>query len=217
VTTRYPRPQQLLSLVLTVLLPAILMPSCARDQQLTSITVQPTNITFEGVGAAVQMTAIGNYIHPSATKDITNTVQWRIDVQNLATVTSGGFVTATSVCGAGNVVASYYNPPGQPHGSVIIGTAAIAGSGQGTPTCNTATLTVSIVGANTSGGMITSSPGGIQCPSACSAVFAIGAQVVLTATTSGFGGWQGCDKLGTTANICIVTMNGSRNPSVTFA
>jgi hypothetical protein len=217
VPTRYPRPQQLLSLVLTVLLPAILMPSCARDQQLTSITVQPDNITFEGVGAAVQMTAIGNYIHPTQTKDLTNIVQWRIDVQNLATVTPGGFVTATNVCGAGNVVASYYNPPGQPHGSVILGTAAIAGSGQGTSTCNSATLTVSILGANTSNGMITSSPTGITCPTVCSAVFAIGAKVTLTATLPGFGGWQGCDMLGTTPNICVVTLNGSRNPGVTFA
>src|SRR4029077_20425863 len=143
------------------------------------------------------------------------TVQWRIDVQNLATVTSTGLVTATSVCGSGNVIASVSNAPGNPSGSVVLGSASIAGSGQGTPTCNSATLTVAFLGQNTSNGTVTSSPAGITCPSVCTAVFSLGAQVVLTASTTGFGGWQGCDLLGTTSNICIVTLNGSRNPTVT--
>jgi hypothetical protein len=192
------------------------MPSCARDQQLLSMSVQPTSVTFEGVGAAVQMTALGTFEHPAATKDVTDKVQWSIDVQNLATVTSRGFVTATNICGSGNVVAKYTNPPGNPSGSVVVGSAAIAGSGQGTTTCNSATLTVGIIGNNTSNGSVTSSPTGITCPTVCSAVFSLGAQVVLTATTTGFGGWQGCDTFGSTANVCIVTLNGSRNPTVTF-
>jgi hypothetical protein len=205
------------AVLLSLILPIALLPCCARPQQLTSITVQPTNVTFEGVGAAVQMTALGTYEHPFATKDITNVVQWSVDVKNLATVTSSGLVTAINVCGSGNVVARYDHPPGTPSGSVAIGTAAIAGSGQGTTTCNSATLTVAFLGLNTSKGSVTSSPAGITCPTVCSAVFSLGAQVVLTATTTGFGGWQGCDMLGTTSNICIVTLNGSRNPAVTFS
>jgi Big-like domain-containing protein len=205
-----------IAILLSLTLPIALMPSCARDQQLTAITVQPNNVTFEGVGAAVQMTALGTYEHPFATKDITNIVQWSVDVKNLATVTNGGLVTAINVCGSGNVIARYEHPPGTPSGSVAIGTAAIAGSGQGTTTCNSATLTVGILGQNTSKGSVTSSPAGITCPSVCSAVFSLGAQVVLTATTAGFGGWQGCDSFGTTSNVCIVTLNGSRNPTVTF-
>src|SRR6516162_7635381 len=134
--------------VLSLALPTALMPSCARDQQLTSITVQPNNTTFQGVGAAVQMTALGTFEHPAATKDVTSQVQWSIDVQHLATVTSSGLVTAINICGSGNVVAKYVNPPGNPSGSVVVGSAAIAGAGQGTTTCNSATLSVTVLGNN---------------------------------------------------------------------
>jgi len=203
--------------VLSLVLATAFMPSCARDQQLTSLTVQPNNITFEGVGAAVQMTALGTFEHPAATKDVTNKVQWSIDVQHLATVTNSGLVTAINVCGSGNVVAKYLNPPGNPSGSVMVGTAAVAGAGQGTTTCNSATLTVSILGNNTGKGTVTSVPTGINCPTgACTFAFALNATVVLTATGSGFGGWQGCDTTNP-ANVCQVDLtNGSRTVTVTL-
>jgi hypothetical protein len=192
------------------------MPSCARDQQLVSMSVQPTSVTFEGVGAAVQMTALGTFEHPAATKDVTDKVQWSIDVQNLATVTSGGFVTATNICGSGNVVAKYVNPPGNPSGSVMLASGAISGAGQGTSTCNSATLSVSILGNNLAKGSVASVPTGINCPGTCSFAFALGATVVLTASGSGFGGWQGCD-LNNPANTCTVNLqNGSRTVIVTL-
>lgn len=203
--------------ILSLVLPMALMPSCARPQQLTGMTLEPSNITFEGVGAAVQMTAIGTFEHPFATKDVTNDVQWSIDSQNLATVTSSGLVRATNVCGSGNVLAKYLNPPGLPGGSVVVATAALAGSGQGTTTCNSATVTVGLLGTVTPpAGSVTSSPAGISCPGTCTAVFSLDAQVVLTASGSGFGGWQGCDSLGTTPNVCILNLNGSKNPTVTY-
>src|SRR5205807_291088 len=74
--------------------------SCARNQHLVSIQVVPPGATFEGVGAAIQFKAVGTYIHPPETKDITDQVQWSIDSQNLATVSSTGLVTATSICGS---------------------------------------------------------------------------------------------------------------------
>jgi len=202
--------------VLSLALPTALMPSCARDQQLTSITVQPNNTTFQGVGAAVQMTALGTFEHPAATKDVTSQVQWSIDVQHLATVTSSGLVTAINICGSGNVVAKYVNPPGNPSGSVVVGSAAIAGAGQGTTTCNSATLSVTVLGNNTGKGSVTSVPTGINCPGTCTFAFALDATVVLTATGSGFGGWQGCD-LNNPANTCTVNLtNGSRTVTVTL-
>jgi hypothetical protein len=201
---------------LSLALPTALMPSCARDQQLTSITVQPNNITFEGVGAAVQMTALGTFEHPAATKDVTSQVQWSIDVQHLATVTSSGLVTAINICGSGNVVAKYVNPPGNPSGSVVVGSSAVAGAGQGTTTCNSATLSVTVLGNNTGKGSVTSVPTGINCPGTCTFAFALDATVVLTATGSGFGGWQGCD-INNPANVCQVDLtNGSRTVTVTL-
>ncbi len=76
--------------------------NCARNQHLQSIQVVPAGATFEGVGAQIQFRAFGTYIHPPATKDITDKVQWSIDSQNLANITSPGLVTSTSICGSGN-------------------------------------------------------------------------------------------------------------------
>ena len=53
--------------------------SCARDQQLVSITIQPDTQTFGAsnipvpadAGLSVQLRALGHYVHPPVTKDIT--------------------------------------------------------------------------------------------------------------------------------------------------
>ena len=50
------------------------MSSCAFNQHLTSIRVSPPGATFQGVGAQIQFTAVGTYIHPPETKDITSQV-----------------------------------------------------------------------------------------------------------------------------------------------
>src|SRR5207302_1066292 len=75
------------------------------------------------------------------------------------------------------------------------------------------TLTVSETGKGT----ITSLPGGINCPTACSANFAPGTAVTLTATPASgwtFKAWGGaCSGTGT----CTVTMNTSQNVSATFS
>lgn len=110
--------------------------SCARNQHLVSIQVQPNPVIFEGVGAQVQFTAIGTYDHPPETKDITDKVQWRIDVDYLATISSSGVATATNTCGAGNAIASVYSDPSNPSGGTIVeGSAAISGVQQGTQAC----------------------------------------------------------------------------------
>jgi|ERR1700756_1552390 hypothetical protein len=115
---------------------ALFVPSCGHDQQLVSITVQPSGFVFEGVGAQGQFTALGNYIHPPQTKDITNQVVWKIDVANLATITQTGLVTALSVCGSGDVTATHYSNPKNPSaGGVLIGTASVKGVDDGTSKC----------------------------------------------------------------------------------
>ena len=112
------------------------LPGCGHDQKLESITVQPSGFVFEGIGAKGQFTAIGTYIHPPESKDITNHVLWQIDVANLATITQSGSVSALSVCGSGNVTATVYSNPQNPAaGSVVIGSATVKGVLDGTPTC----------------------------------------------------------------------------------
>jgi hypothetical protein len=182
--------------------------SCAFNQHLVSIRVSPPGATFEGVGAQIQFTAIGTYIHPPETKDITNQVQWAIDSQNLATVTSSGFVTSTSICGSGNLTASLNAPP-----NFITGSAFLTGAGIGTTACNQAALTVSVSG----NGTVTSSPTGITCPGTCSALFSLDSTVTLSAST-GTGTpnvtWVGCDSSTTTA--CTLAMTSNRSVTATF-
>ena len=67
------------------------------------------------------------------------------------------------------------------------------------------------------GGTVTSSPGGINCGSTCSNLYASGTTVTLTATPgvlSGFGGWSGCDSV--SGNTCTVKMNAARSVTADF-
>ena len=109
---------------------------CGHNQDLVSIQVTPSPVVFQGVGARVQFTALGTYIHPPEVKDITTKVQWRIDISFLATIDQTGVATAISTCGAGNAIATMFSDPSNPSsGSAIVGSAAISGIDQGTAKC----------------------------------------------------------------------------------
>jgi hypothetical protein len=112
--------------------------SCARDQQLQSITLTPNSVKFEGVGAVAQFTAVGHYLHPPQNKDVTGQVIWTTDVPGLVQFSSAtpGQATALNVCGFGQVQAVIYsNPSNPPRGSIWMGTADVSGVAEGTPTC----------------------------------------------------------------------------------
>ena len=74
-------------------------------------------------------------------------------------------------------------------------------------------LSVSISGSGT----VTSAPSGINCSSACSASFASGTQVTLSATPANgnsFSGWSGaCSGTGS----CVVTMNATESVAANFS
>src|ERR1700730_8512011 len=117
--------------VLAVVLLMGLVPSCGRDQQLVSVTLQPSGgFVFEGFGAQGQFTALGTYIHPPETKDITKQLVWKLDIANFATLTQTGLITysRTDGCGNGNVTATHYSNPGNPTaGSLLVGSAPVKG------------------------------------------------------------------------------------------
>lgn len=82
------------------------LPGCGHDQQLQSISIQPTTEVFGTTnnpappGAQAQLRALGSYIHPPGTKDITNLVTWNSNAPDVATVNSTGVVTVTGIaCG----------------------------------------------------------------------------------------------------------------------
>src|SRR3984885_4042853 len=116
--------------------------SCGFNQHLVSIQVQPSGATFNSVGSSIIFKALGTYEHPPATKDITDLVTWSVDSQNLVTITDTSLVTAVSICGSGNLTASYYDSPNE-----VVGSAFLTGGGAGTASCDQAVLTVDVVGA----------------------------------------------------------------------
>jgi YVTN family beta-propeller protein len=107
-----------------------------------------------------------------------------------------------------------------------------SGECNGTGTCSvtvgsninvTATFTtnpsvlLSVAVGGSGSGAVTSNPSGINCPGACSAGYAQGSQVVLTAAPasgSTFAGWNGAGCSGT--SLCTVTMSAAENVSATF-
>lgn len=79
----------------------------------------------------------------------------------------------------------------------------------------TVDLTVNRTGAGA--GSVTSSPGGISCPSDCFESFEVGTVVTLTATPGSaalFSGWSGAGCSGVGA--CVVTMSAARTVTATF-
>jgi hypothetical protein len=87
----------------TLLLTCLVVPfiGCGSSNQIDSITVTPTTLTFGAAGLHAQLTAIGTIghgSHPSTTEDVTNLVTWSTGSNEVATVTSGsggGLVTST--------------------------------------------------------------------------------------------------------------------------
>ena len=96
-------------------LPLVLIPGCGHDQQLVSITVEPATETFgagsipvpEDAGLFVQLRALGTYIHPPVTKDITTQVTWASNSPNMVTVDAAGVLTVKGIdCGSALVSAT---------------------------------------------------------------------------------------------------------------
>jgi len=183
--------------------------SCAFNQHLVSISVVPSSTTFHAVGSSAVFKAIGTYIHPPQTKDITSLVQWSVDSQNLVTITNTSLVTAVSICGTGNLTASLMDGS-----NYVAGSATLIGGGAGTATCNQGVLTVDIVG---SGGTVVDSTGVIKCPGTCSANYALGSTIGLTATP-GAGksqtNWTNCSTFA--GNTCTVVLNFDTTVTATF-
>jgi hypothetical protein len=208
--------------------------SCGRDQQLESISVQPSSETFgasnipviANAGSQVQLRALGNYIHPPVTKDITSKVTWNSNTPQMMTVDSSGLLTVTGLaCGAtlvsatvntnssdGGISSSGAIVTGYMTGNVVCFTSS--GGGSGNPV-----LTLAFQGNGS--GTVSSSPLGLSCsnPGPCATqAFTVGTPVTLTATpagTSSFASWSGCDSLGTT-NPCTLDLTANRNVSVSF-
>jgi hypothetical protein len=201
--------------------------SCAHDQQLTSITVQPATENFGAsdipvnldAGLNVQLRALGSYIHPPVTKDITGQVTWTSNTPDMVTVSSTGLATATGLaCGSTLISATVTT-------NKVLKSIFDRGDRnrfhdrkchllQRKRRRSGANLTVTFAAA--APGTMTSTPSGLGCASTCSSSFPSGTAVTLTATPNGstFGGWSGCDSVA--GQACTVNLTSDRTVAVTF-
>ena len=207
--------------------------SCGRDQQLVSIQIQPSVETFgasnipvsANAGSQVQLRALGTYIHPPVTKDITDQVTWNSNDPQMMTVSSTGLLMATGdACGgtlvsatlttntsAGGLSSSGALVTGYMTGNVVCFTGT--GGGSGNPA-----LGVTFAGGGT--GSVASNPTGLTCnsPGPCvTQAFTSGTTVTLTATPtapSTTASWPTCPSA--SGNACTVNLTGDTFVTVAF-
>jgi len=194
---------------------ALSLPSCGHDQKLTSVTVQPSGFTFlvATSGQTVQYHAYGTYIHPPATKDITDQVTWGVD--GLASVVTSasttGVVTTQGGCGVSDVRATAPEGTGG-SSNIVVGYGTVTVDNPDISYCpggSSQQATLAVVLAGSGDGTVTSVPAGtITCPGSCGAEILIGNLVVLEATPNAghtFVSWNGCTP-GNPSTTCSLNM-----------
>jgi hypothetical protein len=122
------------ALALSSVLLASMSLSCGSKQELVSITITPHsssfNLTGLGQHLSTQFTAVGSYIHPPSTRDITSSVIWTTDSPDIITLSAShpGLITTTGLaCGTdiGLSANAYSNPSNPGAGSVISAQATV--------------------------------------------------------------------------------------------
>jgi len=194
--------------------------SCGFNQHLVSISIAPTTGTFGAAGTNLFLAfgALGTYIHPPATKDVTSLVTWGSDNPQVVQITNAGVASPGANCGTANIGASFYDSPNL----VTSNIATITVDGPAALGCTPAgpepILTISFTGTGT--GTVTGSLISCETPSVCSDPFQIGTTVMLTASATGsstFAGWAGCNSTsGADASVCTVILENNLTVTATF-
>jgi hypothetical protein len=115
------------------------LPSCGLPQRLDGVSVVPGTTTFGSPLSTqtVQLKAYGSYLHPVATKDVTNEAIWSTDIQGIVSVTPAGLASPTGLgCGVVQVIASVTGSPHTPSGQVYTGHATITVQDASVPACS---------------------------------------------------------------------------------
>ncbi len=116
-----------LVVVALVLVAVLMLPSCGFKRKLVSITLIPDAADVVGAGVNVQFKAVGNYIHPPDSRDITDTVVWESAAPQIVTINQAGLATSTAGCGSNiTITATANSDPHDDHSGVVVGTAAVS-------------------------------------------------------------------------------------------
>jgi len=109
-----------------LMLAVLLLPNCGFKRKLVSITVTPDKATLGGPGLDLQLKAVGNYIHPPDSRDLTDTVTWESAAPQVVTVDAHGLATSGVACGTDiTITATAHSDPHDSGSGLVIGTAAI--------------------------------------------------------------------------------------------
>jgi hypothetical protein len=195
------------------------LPSCGHDQKLVGITIQPQTFTFltPDTSAQEQFTALGTYIHPPATVDITKQATWTVDFSDVVTMNQG-LVSPFGQGGCGGVDITATAPEGTGGaGNVVAGYATVVVDDPSNVLCpgggKLASLAVGVVGS----GSVISTPAAINCTATggtCVSIYDVGASVLLTASATTVV-WANCP--GSSEATCVVTIpTGGTAVSATF-
>jgi hypothetical protein len=129
-----------LALSALVMVGAVLsLPSCGNAKKLVNLQVQPGLATYPSPNSGkVDFSAIGTYIHPPSTEDITTKVTWSTDVPELLTLNADGLTEAVAPSGAGcgiaQVIATSKEGTGG-SGNIVIGFATVTVEDTTDPKC----------------------------------------------------------------------------------
>lgn len=207
------------AIVAVVITGAILLnvSSCARSRKLESITIQPSGQAWFGAADPslyFQYKALGNYIHPPSTLDITSQVSWQSNNPQVIQITGAGVASPSTNCGVAQIFAEMHDSGSD----VVSNYAQITVYGPASLGCTPAgaapVLTVQFKGNGT--GTVTGSGVSCSAPTTCTYTFTAGTTLTLTATPTGnstFGGWSGCTANGSS---CSLTIENSATVIATF-
>jgi hypothetical protein len=107
---------------------SVALPSCGFDRKLVLITVNPPGANITGAGVEVDFQALGTYIHPPETEDITNSVVWASTAPQIVSIDAKtGVAVSGTGCGTNiTITATAYSNPQNNSGSIVQGTALVS-------------------------------------------------------------------------------------------
>ena len=83
-------------------------------------------VTLAGPGLDLQFKAVGNYIHPPDSRDITSSVAWQSAATQVVSINATGLATSGAVCGTNiTITATAHSDPHDSSSGIVVGTAAV--------------------------------------------------------------------------------------------